>query len=1314
MQATTPLPLDGVEVNIETREEIKVRASEVRSDRFAFSYKQLELGRLEAFESHGDWIVVIVAEYWPSWIMAIQGDFREVKCYCKFGSLKAKAEFNATEFHKSLISRVELIRLVTTQIEKIIMLVQGSTVFYSSIYNSLELGNKDIPTVFICSDEIFFSGDSQRITHAECGGITNGEWSFHVENIPEFGIHSKPNLRRVIHQIIDPVNGEARAIKFVRSGEYPDCEPLHMNELVPWKKTQVLVNAPSVYLKGDHVIRLLSDTELMTSYDIEFTIQSQLMEYWSDHKESPTFNFISQVPVKVLGILFLSVKYSLFKNTHETCLTSSGSSSSLDTLITNNVESRVEDDDSVVGEAVISADSVARPDDAEADPEDWDLWTVNSFKMDGDRSPLVCNGNYQEHLHKRFLDAWRLLLERQYRKLVRRSFVRYLKRTYGGDWLMKSRRKKADSSLKLDIQVGRDALTRAANSTWWSWDDGSTLYFWRWPLHLKDQIRDGTPLFIDWKLMPTYKRKQQWPSDTLARSKLENKLRKVRSRRYINPGYVKSLTGFFAVPKAETDIRVVYDATKCGLNEALWSPNFWLPTIDTVLNQSDNQTWFSDLDLGEMFLNFPLDPKVRPYAGVDLTEIDNMLVSAGRFARTFERWERMLMGFRPSPYVTTQTYAWGEELIIGNYNCHTNPFFFDQVIQNLPGSKEYDPSLPWVFKWNSIDKVMPAFMETYIDDVKAGGSSEANCRRATHQIGSRLNYLGEQDAARKRSQASKVPRVWTGAKCLSREGVGLFVLAPQPKWDKAKAIITDFHEQVVEKRSTTLNHKNLERGVGFLCHLTRTYPSAFPYLKGIYNTLNSWRIGRTLDGWKMSRTAWMELLSADLAFDEDNGFSSSFESRKRKFAGQPNQLQSPVEVTPVPRLVFDLKALKELFQSKSPTLRLVRGNHVKSVIYGFADASGDGFGSSWEIKNSNGKNTIHYRYGLWGDSSEGTSSNFRELANLVETLETMAEEEDLSGKEVFLFTDNSTSEAAFYNGSSSSELLFKLVLRLRKLEMNSETKFQVCHVSGERMKIQGTDGLSRGNLTVGVMNGKDMLCFVPIHMSALKRSETLAPWLRSWLGPENLEFLSPYQWYTRGHDHVKDHWESNHDFTGENIITSPALKPGVFVWAPAPCAALAAVEQLRKARHKRQESLHIFIVPRLMTPLWRKQLHKASDLVLSIPIGHTSWPSSMYEPLTLAVIFPFLNCRPWQLRGCPKLLELGRQLSGVWRNDPGREGPLLRELRAFKKSISSLPPQLAWKVLQSMDQQPIPHCQTRKRRRSNMEGKKRRRKIFDS
>ncbi len=48
-----------------------------------------------------------------------------------------------------------------------------------------------------------------------------------------------------------------------------------------------------------------------------------------------------------------------------------------------------------------------------------------------------------------------------------------------------------------------------------------------------------------------------------------------------------------------------------------------------------------------------------------------------------------------------------------------------------------------------------------------------------------------------------------------------------------------------------------------------------------------------------------------------------------------------------------------------------------------------------------------------------------------------------------------------------------------------------------------------------------------------------------------------------------------------------AYKPGKFVWAPPPPAAAGvAVEELRKARHKRQDSTHIFYTPRLMNPLW--------------------------------------------------------------------------------------------------------------------------------
>ena len=89
------MPLGGVDENITTREEGKKKI-EGGSNRFAVPYKQLELGKVEAFRMHREWKIVIVAEYWPSWIMAIQGEFLAIKCYCTFRCLKAKAEFSAT------------------------------------------------------------------------------------------------------------------------------------------------------------------------------------------------------------------------------------------------------------------------------------------------------------------------------------------------------------------------------------------------------------------------------------------------------------------------------------------------------------------------------------------------------------------------------------------------------------------------------------------------------------------------------------------------------------------------------------------------------------------------------------------------------------------------------------------------------------------------------------------------------------------------------------------------------------------------------------------------------------------------------------------------------------------------------------------------------------------------------------------------------------------------------------------------------------------------------------------------------------------
>jgi hypothetical protein len=120
-------------------------------------------------------------------------------------------------------------------------------------------------------------------------------------------------------------------------------------------------------------------------------------------------------------------------------------------------------------------------------------------------------------------------------------------------------------------------------------------------------------------------------------------------------------------------------------------------------------------------------------------------------------------------------------------------------------------------------------------------------------------------------------------------------------------------------------------------------------------------------------------------------------------------------------------------------------------------------------------------------------------------MERAAEKGLLDGTEVWMFTDNTTAEAAFFRGYAKSRELHKLVLRLRVLEMKLGIRIWVVHVSGSRMIMTGIDGVSRGDMNFGVMAGADMLSFVPLNVSALKRSPVLKKWLLGWVG-NDVEF----------------------------------------------------------------------------------------------------------------------------------------------------------------------------------------------------------------
>jgi hypothetical protein len=103
---------------------------------------------------------------------------------------------------------------------------------------------------------------------------------------------------------------------------------------------------------------------------------------------------------------------------------------------------------------------------------------------------------------------------------------------------------------------------------------------------------------------------------------VQAKLSKVQTCGYIEPGFVKSLTGYFPVPKMKRYIRMVYDASKCGLNDLVWAPNFFISSVDTMVDLLDGNSWMRDIDLGEMFMDFPLDSKVRP---IRWSQLDSLL-----------------------------------------------------------------------------------------------------------------------------------------------------------------------------------------------------------------------------------------------------------------------------------------------------------------------------------------------------------------------------------------------------------------------------------------------------------------------------------------------------------------------------------------------------------------------------------------------------------------------------------------------------------------------------------------------------------------
>jgi hypothetical protein len=313
--------------------------------------------------------------------------------------------------------------------------------------------------------------------------------------------------------------------------------------------------------------------------------------------------------------------------------------------------------------------------------------------------------------------------------------------------------------------------------------------------------------------------------------------------------------------------------------------------------------------------------------------------------------------------------------------------------------------------------------------------------------------------------------------------------------------------------------------------------------------------------------------------------------------------------------------------------------------------------------------SIWFRHGLWGRDADSDTSNFRELRNLVDSIDQAVQCGELLNTELFVFTDNTTTEACYYKGNSDNRLLFQQVLRLRTLEMTSSLRLHVVHVAGTRMIQQGTDGLSRGLLTDGVLAQGHMLWHVPLHLAAHSRQPALVPWIQSWCPHDTVQPLSPVDWFIADHG-LEDCCAPGPDCTQHHVPSSTQWH----LWSPPPATAPTALEEVAISRLKRPSLNHIFVCPRLLTSQWRRLLYKVADIVFEVPAGSRSfWPLSIHEPLVFGLTLCVLPVPPFSLRQHPAILDLGRLLSDMWPYVSQDERGVLCQLCDTPAALATLP-----------------------------------------
>ena len=111
-------------------------------------------------------------------------------------------------------------------------------------------------------------------------------------------------------------------------------------------------------------------------------------------------------------------------------------------------------------------------------------------------------------------------------------------------------------------------------------------------------------------------------------------------------------------------------------------------------------------------------------------------------------WDWKIMGITDLPYHACQAVTGAKCIAMEDRLESNNPFAWENVVMELPGTEEYDYQSTWVFK-KRFDGLLAVEFFIYVEKGWLIGPTENLCWEASIIWGSTCSWLGIQDASRK-------------------------------------------------------------------------------------------------------------------------------------------------------------------------------------------------------------------------------------------------------------------------------------------------------------------------------------------------------------------------------------------------------------------------------------------------------------------------------------------------------------------------------------------------------------------------------------